>query len=161
MKTVIYPGSFDPLTVGHEDIIFRISKMFDKVLIGVLTNEIKHPMFTLEERIEIIKQSTKKLINVEVITFDKLLVDYVSNNNIDAIIKGIRNGKDFEEELAMAQGIKKYNNNVETLLLPTDPLLSYVSSSMVKSLYVNEGEVKGYVNDFIGNKLKSRERIAR
>ncbi len=158
MIKVMYPGSFDPLTLGHEDIIKRASKMFDVVIVGVLKNETKKSLLTIEERMELIEVSTEHLGNVEVVTFDELLVDYVFEKKIDFILKGLRNNKDFEEELVMAQGIKVYNKEVETLFMPTKPSLSYISSSIIKSLFYNKGTIDNYVNIDVLKKLESRRK---
>ncbi len=153
----LYAGSFDPLTLGHEDIIRRSSKIFDKVVVAVLKNESKNTLFTIDKRVDIVKKSICDLSNVEVITFDGLLVDYVKNNTGMVIIKGLRNTIDFEQELAMSQGIRNLNNEVETLFVPTDAKLAYISSSMVKSVLHYNGDVSGMVNDVVFDVIKNEK----
>ncbi len=155
----LYAGSFDPLTLGHENIIIRASKIFDKVFIAVLYNEAKSNLFTKEERIEMIKETTIKLgiKNVEVITFNGLLVDFVKKHNNMCIIKGLRNTIDFEQELSMAQGIKNLDSSVETLFLPTEVSLSFISSSMVKSTLYFNGDVSKMVNSVVLKRLKNKK----
>ncbi len=155
----LYAGSFDPLTLGHENIILRASKMFDKVIVAVLYNEKKNSLLTKEERIEIVQETVKNLNinNVEVITFEGLLVNFVKCYNNICIIKGVRNVIDFEQELSMAQGIKNLDNNIETLFIPTEPKFSFISSSMVKSVLYYDGDISTMVNDAVLKKLINKK----
>lgn len=130
----VCPGSFDPVTLGHIDIISRGAKVFDKVIVAVLNNQSKTPLFTVEERIHLIKESTKHIENVEVDSFDGLLVDYVEKKNARAIIKGLRAVSDFEYELQMALMNRKLNNEVETFFMMTNNKYSFLSSSIVKEI---------------------------
>ncbi len=155
----LYAGSFDPLTLGHENIILRASKIFDEVFVAVLHNENKKNLFTKEERIQIIEETVNELNinNVKVLTFDGLLVDFIKNHNNMCIIKGLRNTIDFEQELTMAQGIKNLDSSVETLFLPTEVSLSFISSSIVKSTLHYDGDISKMVNSTVLKKLKNKK----
>lgn len=145
MKTVLYPGSFDPVTNGHLDIIKRASKMFDEVTVGVLVNSQKNPMFTADERVSLIQEAVKELPNVKVVQFGGLLVDYVKKEGITAIVKGLRAISDFEMELQMASMNKKLNDDAETIFMMTATEYSYLSSSLVKEVFKFGGEIEGLV----------------
>lgn len=147
MKRVLYPGSFDPITNGHLDIVKRASKMFDEVIIGVLVNSQKSPMFDEDERVNLINEAIKDLHNVRVIKFSGLLVDYVAKENITAIVKGLRAISDFEMELQMASMNKKLNDDAETIFMMTATEYSYLSSSLVKEVFKFGGEIAGLVPD--------------
>jgi len=134
MRIAIYPGSFDPITTGHLDIIKRASCLFDKLIVAVVKNYSKKPLFTTEERMELIRRSTQGLQNVEVDCFEGLLVDYVSNRKAQVIIKGLRAISDFEYEFQMALLNSKLKSEIETLFLMTSHKYSYLSSSMVKEI---------------------------
>jgi pantetheine-phosphate adenylyltransferase len=145
MKTVLYPGSFDPVTNGHLDIVKRASKMFDEVTVGVLVNSQKNPMFSAEERVALIVEAVKDLPNVKVIQFSGLLVNYVEKEGITAIVKGLRAISDFEMELQMASMNKKLNDRAETIFMMTATEYSYLSSSLVKEVFKFGGEIEGLV----------------
>lgn len=130
----VCPGSFDPVTLGHLDIITRGGQVFDKVIVAVLNNQSKKPLFTVEERVQLLKEATKHLHNVEVDSFDGLLVDYVKKKKAQAIIKGLRAVSDFEYELQMASINRKLNDNIETFFMMTNNKYSYLSSSIVKEV---------------------------
>ncbi len=151
----LYVGSFDPLTLGHENIIVRASKVFDKLIVAVPHNEQKKSMLTKEERVEIIKETVKNLDlkNVEVTTFKGLLVDFAKCYDNICIVKGVRDMIDFEQELSMAQGIKNLDNKIETVFLPTEAKFSFISSSMVKSVLYYDGDISTMVNDTVLKKL--------
>ena len=134
MKKAIYPGSFDPVTLGHMDIIKRAAGLFDQLVIGVLINRNKVPYFTLEERIEMLQEVTREIPNVEITSFEGLLVDYCRMNQIDGIIRGVRGATDFDYELPMAQINQKLYPESQTVFLAASPEYSYVSSSAVKEL---------------------------
>ena len=142
MKSAIYPGSFDPVTLGHMDIIERAAGVFDKLYIGILINKKKQPMLSFEERVDILKEATSHIPNVEIISFEGLLADFCKENQIDAIIRGVRGAMDFEYELPMAQINQKLNPNTQTVFLAASPEYSYVSSSAVKELASFGGDYK-------------------
>ena len=145
MKTAIYPGSFDPVTKGHMDLIYRASKMFDALVLGVLINSSKQPLLTLEERVKLLGEVTNKMPNVRVEAFEGLLVDFVNKCDADAIVRGLRSAGDFEYELPLAQANYKLNGRADTIFLATSPQYSYVSSSAVKELMRYNADISGYV----------------
>jgi len=149
MKIAVYPGSFDPVTNGHLDIIERASKIFDKVIIGILKNSNKEPMFTVEERTELLKKVTKDFNNVEIDSFDGLLVNFMEKKHATVIIKGLRAVSDFEYEFQMALMNNKLNPEIETLFMMTSSKYSYLSSSIVKEVGKLGGCLKELVPDVI------------
>lgn len=153
MVRAIYPGSFDPVTNGHLDIIERSVKLFDNVIIAVLSNPNKNPLFTVEERITMLKQSTGHLNNIEIDAFDGLLIDYAMLKNANLIIKGLRAVSDFEYEFQMALMNRKLNYNIETLFMMTNNKYSYLSSSLIKEVAKLGGCVEGLVPDIVWKNL--------
>lgn len=149
MRVAIYPGSFDPITNGHLDIITRGSKIFDKLIVGVLVNIDKVGLFSIEERVELIKRVTSHLENVEVVSFNGLLVDLAKKNNAKVILKGLRAVSDFEYEFQMALMNSKLDSEVETLFMTTSAVNSFLSSSSVKQVAKFGGDIKGLVPDEI------------
>ena len=146
-KKALYAGSFDPVTMGHLDIIRRAAKLCDELVVGVIRNPQKSSMFTEEERIEMIKLSTSDLPNVRVDAFSGLLADYVNSNDFDIVIRGLRGTTDFDSEIQMAQLHSiLYNGKVETVFLMTSPEYSFISSSMVKEVYLLDGNVDRLVS---------------
>jgi len=145
MATAVFPGSFDPVTTGHMDLVKRASCMFDRLVIGVLVNSSKKTLFTAEERIQMLEELVKDMPGTEVTSFDGLLVDFVSRTGADAVIRGIRNCTDFEYELPLAQANYKLNNKADTLFLASLPEHSYISSSAVKELLRYKGDIRGFV----------------
>ena len=143
MKIAVYPGSFDPLTNGHLDIITRSSKLFDKVLVTVLTNSTKQPLFSVEERLDLIRRTTKHLKNVEVESFSGLLVNFAKEKNCNVLIKGLRVVSDFEYEFQMALANKSQMPELETLFLPSAQEYMFLSSSIVKELARYHGDLTG------------------
>lgn len=156
MITAVFPGSFDPVTVGHMDLIERSAKMFSKLVIGVLVNIDKVPMFSVEERVHMLAELTKDMDNVEVKAFDGLLVDFVEKEGAKAIVRGIRNSQDFEYELPLAQANHKLNSDADTVYLATAPEHSYISSSGVKQIYRFGGKIDEMVPDKVLERLKDR-----
>ncbi|SNR90573.1 Phosphopantetheine adenylyltransferase [Anaerovirgula multivorans] len=145
MKIGIYPGSFDPITNGHLDIIERASKLCDKVIVAVLQNPSKNPLFTLEERVYLIEEAVKPFKNITVDCFSGLLIDYAKKNDAKVIIKGLRAVSDFEYEFQMALMNRKLAPDVETIFLMTSSENSYLSSSLVKEVAKFGGCIEGLV----------------
>lgn len=156
MRTVIYPGSFDPPTNGHLDVIQRASRLFDRVIVGVARNESKHPLFTLAERRNLIEESVADLDNVEVDVFEGLLVEYVENQNGNAVIRGLRAVSDFEFEFQMALMNRKLNEKVETLFMMPRASYSFLSSHLVKEIASLGGDVSAFVTQSVRKALQSR-----
>lgn len=152
-KTVICPGSFDPVTLGHLDIIKRSANMFDRVIVGVLVNSSKSPCFSIEERIELLKEVTQEFDNVEVVSFDGLLAEYCEERGVDAIVKGLRAVSDFEYEFQMAITNKKLNPKLETIFLMAEADSMYLSSSMVREVASMGGDISNFVPPCVQNKI--------
>ena len=144
-KTVICPGSFDPVTLGHLDIITRASGMFGKVVVAVLVNSSKTPTFSTEERIELLTEAVSGLPNVEIVSFEGLLAEYCKTCGIDTIVKGLRAVSDFEYEFQMAIANKKLNPKLETIFLTADADSTFLSSSMVRELGSMGGDISNFV----------------
>jgi pantetheine-phosphate adenylyltransferase len=141
----VYPGSFDPVTRGHLDIIERASKVFDHLIVAVLENPRKNALFSMAERVKMLKSITQSYDNVEVDSYQGLLVEYAEKNNLATIIKGLRAISDFEFEFQMALINKKLNRNVDTMFMMTDYKYSFISSSLVKEVASYGGDIKGLV----------------
>lgn len=149
MNIVVYPGSFDPITNGHYDIINRSAKVFEKVIVAVLINPDKKSLFTEEERVELIRRVTKDFDNVEVCCFSGLLIDFVNQNNAKIIIKGLRTLSDFEYEFQMALMNKQLDPSIETVFMMTSAKNSFLSSSSVKQVAGFGGSIKDLVPEEI------------
>lgn len=145
MKVAVYPGSFDPITKGHLDIIKRGARIFDKVIVAVLINIDKKHLFSIDERVELIKRVTCHIENVEVVSFDGLLVNFLKEREISVILKGIRTVFDFEYELQMATVNKELNSEIETICMMADPQYSHISSSNVKQVAQFGGNIEKFV----------------
>ncbi len=156
MKTAIIPGSFDPVTNGHLDIIRRSASLFDKVYVSILKNSSKKPLFSVEERIDLIKTVTADIPNVEVEGFDGLLVDYAKSRNARFIVKGLRAVSDFEYEFQMALINKSINPDVETFFITTNCAYSYLSSSIVKEVAGYGGPISDFVPKEVENAVKAK-----
>ena len=154
MKIAIYPGSFDPITCGHLDIIKRSCKVFDKVIVAVLNNGSKKPMFSVSERMQLINRCIKDLPNCEVDSFDGLLMDYAKKKNADTVIRGLRAISDFEYEFQMALLNKKLNPDIETMFMVTNLNCLYISSSVVKEICLYGGNTQGLVPEEIIEDVK-------
>lgn len=155
-KIAVYPGSFDPITKGHLDIIERGSKLFDKLIVAVLKNQSKKSMFTIDERVDMLKLITNDMPNVEVDMFSGLLVDYCKDKEVNAIIRGLRAISDFEYELQMAQMNRQLNQEVETIFLTTSTQYSFLSSSLVKEVASLNGDIGEFVPDIVLNELNKK-----
>lgn len=153
MAVAIYPGSFDPVTMGHLDIIRRSAAIFDMVYVAVATNSSKDPVFSVDQRLKFLDQATRDVKNVQVITFDGLLVDAANKNNARIIIKGLRAISDFEYEFQMALMNKKLGENVETLFMATNTNYSYLSSSLVKEVARLGGCIRDLVPEVVHDEI--------
>ena len=155
-RIAVYPGSFDPLTNGHLDIIERAANQFERLIVSVVENPSKNPLFTVEERMDMIKIATNHLKNVSVDHFEGLLTDYVQSVNSHAIIKGLRAITDFEYEFQMALMNRQLNPEIETMFLMTHGRYSYLSSSMVKEVMRLGGDISGLVIPEVHERLKEK-----
>ncbi|KMK77098.1 pantetheine-phosphate adenylyltransferase [Alkalihalobacillus pseudalcaliphilus] len=155
-KIAVCPGSFDPITLGHLDIIERGAKTFDRVIVAVLHNQKKEPLFTVEERVRLIKEATSHLEHVEVDWFGGLLIDYVKKSNAQTIIRGLRAVTDFEYEMQVASINKKIGPEIETFFMMTDNHYSYVSSSIVKEAARYHANVDDLVPANVAKALKAK-----
>lgn len=156
MKIGIYPGSFDPVTLGHMDIITRSSKVVDKLIIGVLNNSAKKALFTPEERVAMIREATKDIPNIEVESFSGLLVDYAKMRGANVIVRGLRAVTDFEYELQIAQANHKADPNIDTIFFTTNVEYSYISSSIAKEFAYYGSDVSQIVPTFVIEKLREK-----
>jgi pantetheine-phosphate adenylyltransferase len=153
--TALCPGTFDPVTNGHVDIVQRAAGLFDGVVVAVVENPAKEPLFPVAERVEMLRESLSGLANVEVESFSGLLVDYARTRGVGVIVKGLRAVSDFDYELQMAQ-MNRHLGEVETCFVPTSPRWSYLSSSLVKEIARFGGDVSGLVPEQVLRRLKER-----
>ena len=156
MLRAIYPGSFDPVTNGHLDVIRRSSKMVDELIVGVLNNNAKMPLFSVEERVKMLKEVTKDIPNVRIYPFDGLLIDFAAKMEAGVVIRGLRAITDFEYELQMSQTNHKLNSDVETIFLTTSIEYSYLSSTTVKEIASYGGDITQFVPEAIVGKLEQK-----
>ncbi|HWD94529.1 MAG TPA: pantetheine-phosphate adenylyltransferase [Verrucomicrobiae bacterium] len=145
MRTAIYPGSFDPLTNGHLDVIERAVKLFDRVIVAVAKNESKQPMFSLEERLELVRKAIKNIPSAEADTFDSLLVDYANRRNAQAIVRGLRAISDFEFEFQLALMNRKLNEKIETIFMMPKDTYTFLSSRIIKEIARLNGDISSFV----------------
>ena len=159
MRTVIYPGSFDPLTNGHLDVVQRATKLFDKVIVAVARNDSKHPLFSLEERVQMVARAVRHLPHVEADSFEGLLMDYVERRSAQAVIRGLRAVSDFEFEFQLALMNRKLNERIETIFMMPKDTYTFLSSRIVKEIASLGGDVSAFVpahvRTALGSKLKS------
>lgn len=153
MRKAIYPGSFDPVTLGHLDIIRRSSKLVDHLIVGVLNNSGKSPLFSVDERVNMLKEVTSDLENVEIISFSGLLVDFARKQQVQTIIRGLRAVTDFEYELAMSQTNRVVAPEVDTIFLNTSLKYAYLSSSMVKEVAMYGGDISKFIPEQVINQV--------
>ena len=153
MRTAVYPGSFDPVTKGHLDVIRRASELFDKVIVGVLHNSAKSPLFSAEERVKILEEATKDVSNIRVQSFSGLSVDFARQCGASAIIRGLRAITDFEYELQMAQTNRVLAPDIDTIFLTTSLQYAYLSSTTVKEVAAFDGDISRFVPDFVERKV--------
>jgi pantetheine-phosphate adenylyltransferase len=152
----VYPGSFDPLTNGHLDLIERGSRLFNHLIVAILNNTQKQPLFTAPERIEMLREATAQLSNVEIDSFDGLLVDYAASRNANAILRGIRAISDYENELPMAHLNRRMRPGTETIFLTASAEFSFLSSRMVKEVITLGGDVSKFVPDAVERRLRAK-----
>jgi pantetheine-phosphate adenylyltransferase len=157
MSTVaVYPGSFDPLTNGHVDIIMRGARLFDRIIVAILVNAEKLPLFSIDERIEIARGVFKDHANVEVDTFDGLLVDYIERRGAQVIVRGLRAVSDFEFEFQMALMNQRLNPKIETVFMMPAEQYTYISSRLIKEVFALGGRVHGLVPDMVEARLRDK-----
>lgn len=154
MKTAIYPGSFDPITKGHLDVLKTGSEIFDKVIIAVSINHAKTAFLSVEERIELIKASVADMDNVEVDSFDGLTVEYAKKRGAKIILRGLRAVSDFEYEMQLSQTNSALSSDIKTIFLTTRPKYNFISSSTVKDIALMGGDVSKFVPEFVNEYLK-------
>jgi len=155
-KLAICPGSFDPITNGHLDIITRTSRIFDEVIVAVFNNEAKSPLFTVEERMHLLREATKHLPNIIVDSSANLLMDYAKEKNATAVVRGLRAISDFEYEMQITSMNRKLNPEVETLFMMTNNQYSFLSSSMIKEAAQYNGDISGLVPEVVEVALKEK-----
>ena len=163
MKRAVYPGSFDPVTLGHLDVMKRSAALVDELVVAVLQNNKKNPLFSVEERVKMLKEVTKDLPNVEIIPFDGLLVDFAEQIGADVVIRGLRAITDFEYELQMSQTNQRMKPDIETMFLTTSIEYSYLSSTTVREIAAFGGDVSQFVPEAVEialrEKMKEKRRV--
>jgi pantetheine-phosphate adenylyltransferase len=152
----VYPGSFDPLTNGHVDIISRGARLFDRIIVAILVNAEKSPLFTMDERVDITRSVFKSHSNVEVDTFDGLLVDYVERRDAQVIVRGLRAVSDFEFEFQMALMNRRLRPKIETVFMMPAEQYTYISSRLIKEVFSLGGRVEGLVPDLVEQRLRGK-----
>ena len=152
----IYPGSFDPVTFGHLDIIRRAASLVDELIVGVLNNNAKSPLFSVEERVKMLVEVTKDINNVKIVPFEGLLVDFANRMEADMVVRGLRAITDFEYELQIAQTNHKLSPSVETIFLTTSLEYSYLSSTIVKEVAVFGGDISQFVPEIVIDRIQEK-----
>ncbi len=162
MKRAVYPGSFDPVTYGHLDVIRRASEIFDVLIVSVLNNKVKTPLFSVEERVKILEEATKDIPNVQVDSFSGLLINYAAENNLHVAVRGLRAITDFEYELQIAQTNRLLSKGkLDTMFLTTSLEYAYLSSSSVKEIACFGGDISQCVPDFVADLIYEKYQIKR
>ena len=162
MSTVaVYPGSFDPPTNGHVDIISRGARLFDRIIVAILVNAEKSPLFTMDERVEILREVFRDQPNVEVDTFDGLLVEYVERRHAQVIVRGLRAVSDFEFEFQMALMNRRLSPRIETVFMMPAEQYTYISSRLIKEVFALGGRVQGLVPDLVEQRLRAKVMVTR
>ena len=156
MRTAIYPGSFDPITNGHLDVLHRATKLFDRVIVAVAKSESKHPLFTLEERVQMVGRAVRHLPNVEADSFDGLLVSYVESRSAQAVVRGLRAVSDFEFEFQLALMNRKLNERIETIFMMPKDTYTFLSSRIVKEIARLGGDVGCFVPEPVRQALSAK-----
>ncbi len=156
MRRAIYPGSFDPVTLGHVDIIKRAAHISDELIVGILENKSKMPLFSVEERVTMLNEVTKEIKNVKIVPFEGLLVDFAKQMDAEVIVRGLRAITDFEYELQMSQTNRKLNSDIETLFLTTSLEYSYLSSTTVKEIASFGGDITQFVPEFVVKRVTEK-----
>jgi pantetheine-phosphate adenylyltransferase len=156
MRTAIYPGSFDPLTNGHLDVIQRATKLFDRIVVAVAESESKHPLFTLEERVAMVQQTVGHLPHVKVDSFDGLLIQYVARRKAQAVVRGLRAVSDFEFEFQLALMNRKLDERIETIFMMPKDTYTFLSSRIVKEISRLGGDVSAFVPSHVKTALKRK-----
>ena len=156
MRTAVYPGSFDPITNGHLDVIQRAARLFDRVIVAVAINESKNPLFTMAQRKDLTLRAVAHLTNVEVDTFTGLLVDYVGSKGGEAVIRGLRAVSDFEFEFQLALMNRKLNDKVETIFMMPKETYTFISSRMIKEIARLGGDISSFVPAHVGEALRDK-----
>ena len=157
-RLAVFPGSFDPLTNGHVDIIERGTHLFEKIIVAILVNAEKSPLFSMEERVEIVRETFRGRPNIEVDTFDGLLVDYVERREAHVIVRGLRALSDFEAEFQMALMNRRLSPNVETVFMMPAEQYTYISSRLIKEVFSLGGQVRGLVPEIVVTRLQEKQR---
>lgn len=161
MTRAIYPGSFDPVTLGHLDVIKRSSKIVDELIVGVLNNNLKTPLFSVEERVKMLSESVKNLQNVKVMSFEGLSVDFAKQIEAQILVRGLRAVTDFEYELQMSQTNHKLNPEIDTIFFNTSIEYAYLSSSTVKEIAAFGGDISDFVPSFLVDKIYEKLNVKR
>lgn len=156
MKCAVYPGSFDPVTLGHIDVIQRASKLFDTLIIGVLNNNAKTPLFSVEERVKMLREVTKEIPNVSVKSFGGLTVDFAAECGANVLVRGLRAITDFEYELQIAQLNRVMNQDIDTIFLTTNLKYAYLSSSSVKEVAAYGGDISNFVTPYVEHEIQKK-----
>jgi pantetheine-phosphate adenylyltransferase len=156
-RLAVYPGSFDPLTNGHVDIIERGTHLFDTIIVAILVNVEKSPLFSMQERVDIVRDVFKGRPNVEVDTFDGLLVDYVAKRKADVIVRGLRAVSDYESEFQMALMNRRLNPDIETVFMMPAEQYTYISSRLIKEVFSLGGRVRGLVPEIVESRLREKQ----